>query len=117
MGRWGKNRQGLAGNEGRASGARFSERVEILVSSRSRSRQCACVQVGQQSRRMPMLFEGGLTFTNFLVDLFAVFVFVVWFWLLIVVFMELFRRHDISGWVKAIWVIALIAFSYLGVLA
>ena len=64
-----------------------------------------------------MLFEGGFTFTNFLVDLFAVFVFVVWFWLLIVVFMDLFRRHDISGWVKAIWVIALIAFSYLGVLA
>jgi hypothetical protein len=52
-----------------------------------------------------------------LVDLFAVFVFVVWFWLLIVVFMDLFRRHDISGWAKAIWVIALIAFSYLGVLA
>jgi len=66
---------------------------------------------------MPMLFEGGFTFTNFLVDLFAVFVFVAWFWLLIVVFMDLFRRHDISGWVKAIWVIALIAFSYLGVLA
>ena len=64
-----------------------------------------------------MLFEGGFTFTNFLVDLFAVFVFVAWFWLLIVVFMDLFRRHDISGWVKAIWVIALIAFSYLGVLA
>ena len=63
-----------------------------------------------------MLFEGGFTFTNFLVDLFAVFVFVVWFWLLIVVFMDLFRRHDISGWAKAIWVIALIAFSYLGVL-
>jgi hypothetical protein len=65
---------------------------------------------------MPMLFEGGFTFTNFLVDVFAVFMFVVWFWLLIVVFMDLFRRHDISGWAKAIWVIALIAFSYLGVL-
>ena len=63
-----------------------------------------------------MLFEGGFTFTNFLVDVFAVFLFVVWFWLLIVVFMDLFRRHDISGWAKAIWVIALIVFSYLGVL-
>jgi len=63
-----------------------------------------------------MLFEGGFTFTNFLVDVFAVFVFVVWFWLLIVVVMDLFRRHDISGWVKAIWVIALIVFPYLGVL-
>jgi len=63
-----------------------------------------------------MLFEGGFSFTNFLVDVFAVFVFVVWFWLLILVFMDLFRRHDISGWAKAIWVIALIVFPYLGVL-
>jgi hypothetical protein len=65
---------------------------------------------------MPTLFEGGFTFTNFLVDVFAVFVFVVWLWLIIVVLMDLFRRHDISGWVKAIWVIALIIFPYIGVL-
>ena len=45
------------------------------------------------------------------------FVFVVWFWLPISVFMDLFRHHDISGWAKAIWVIALIVFPYLGVLA
>jgi hypothetical protein len=64
-----------------------------------------------------MLFEGGFSFSNFLVDVFAVFVFVVWFWLLISVFMDLFRRHDTSGWAKAIWVIALIVFPYLGVFA
>jgi hypothetical protein len=38
----------------------------------------------------------------------AIFIFVVWFWLLIAVFADLFRRHDVSGWIKAIWVIALI---------
>jgi hypothetical protein len=65
-----------------------------------------------------MLFlTEGFTFRNFLVDVFAIFVFIVWFWLLITVFSDLFRRHDISGWVKAIWVIALIVFPYLGVLA
>jgi hypothetical protein len=47
----------------------------------------------------------------------AIFIFVVWFWLLITVFADLFRRHDISGWTKAIWVIALIVFSYIAVLA
>jgi hypothetical protein len=36
----------------------------------------------------------------------------VWFWLLITVFADLFRRHDISGWTKTIWVIALIVFSF-----
>jgi hypothetical protein len=59
----------------------------------------------------------GFTFRNFLADVFAVFTFVVLLWLLIVVFSDLFRRHDVSGWVKAIWVIGLIIFPYLGVLA
>ena len=63
-----------------------------------------------------MLFDGGFTFTNFLIDVIAIFVFVVWFWLLITVFSDLFRRHDISGWGKALWVIALIVFPYIGVL-
>jgi len=61
-------------------------------------------------------FQEGFTYRNFLLDALAIFVFVVWFWLLITVASDLFRRHDISGWVKAIWVIAWIVFPYLGVL-
>ena len=65
-----------------------------------------------------MLFlQEGFTFRNFLVDALAIFVFIVWFWLLITVASDLFRRHDISGWAKAIWVIALIVAPYIGVLA
>ena len=64
-----------------------------------------------------MLFDGGFTFSNFLMDMIAIFAFVVWFWLLVIVFGDLFRRHDISGWGKALWVIALILFSYLSILA
>jgi hypothetical protein len=64
-----------------------------------------------------MLFAEGFTFRNFLVDVFAVFIFVVWFWLLISVYMDLFRRHDVSGWAKAFWVIAILIFPYLGVFA
>jgi len=62
-----------------------------------------------------MLFDGGFSFTNFLVDVLAIFMFVVWFWLLIIVFSDLFRRRDISGWGKALWVIGLIIFPYIGV--
>ena len=43
--------------------------------------------------------------------------FVLWFWLLIIVIGDLFRRHDISGWGKAIWVIALIVFPYIAIFA
>src|SRR5215471_14135859 len=62
-------------------------------------------------------FQEGFTYRNFLMDALAIFIFIVWFWLLITVFADLFRRHDISGWIKAIWVIALIVFPYLAVLA
>ena len=64
-----------------------------------------------------MYFEGGFTFSNFLMDMLAIFAFVVWFWLLVVIFGDLFRRHDIAGWGKALWVIALVLFSYLSILA
>ena len=62
-----------------------------------------------------MLFSGGFTFSNFLTDVFSIFIFVLWFWLLITVFSDLFRRQNISGWAKVIWVIALVIFPYLGI--
>jgi hypothetical protein len=61
--------------------------------------------------------QEGFTFRNFVVDAFTIFVFIVWFWLLISVASDLFRRHDISGWAKALWVIVLIVAPYIGVLA
>jgi len=64
-----------------------------------------------------LFFSEGFTFRNFLTDAFAVFMFVLWFWLLIIVIGDLFRRHDISGWAKAIWVIALIVFPYFAIFA
>ena len=64
-----------------------------------------------------MLFEGGFTFPNFVADVFAVFMFVLWFWLLITVSSDLFRRHDVSGWGKVLWVILLIVLPYIGIFA
>jgi len=64
-----------------------------------------------------MLFDGGFTFSNFLADMLSVFVFVLWFWLLITVSSDLFRRHDVSGFGKVIWVILLIVLPYIGIFA
>ena len=44
------------------------------------------------------------------------FLFVIWFWLLIVVFSDLFRDHETSGWAKAFWVIFVVVLPYLGIL-
>jgi hypothetical protein len=62
-------------------------------------------------------FQEGFTFRNFLMDALTIFVFIVWFWLFITVASDLFRRHDISGWAKALWVIVLIVAPYIGVFA
>ena len=64
-----------------------------------------------------MLFQEGFTFRNFLVDGFTVFMLVAWFWLLITVLSDLFRRSDVSGPGKAIWIIVLIIVPYFGVFA
>jgi Phospholipase_D-nuclease N-terminal len=44
------------------------------------------------------------------------FAWVIWFWLLITVFGDVFRRHDIGGWAKAAWTIFVIVTPFLGVL-
>ena len=61
--------------------------------------------------------QDGFSYRNFLVDAITIFFLIVWFWLLITVAADLFRRTDISGWVKAIWVIALIIFPWISMLA
>jgi len=65
---------------------------------------------------MHMLFAGGFSFANFFMDVLTLFAFVLWFWLAITVFGDLFRREDMSGWTKALWVIGVILFPYVGVL-
>jgi hypothetical protein len=44
------------------------------------------------------------------------FAWVIWFWLLITVFADVFRRHDIGGGTKALWVVFVIILPFLGVL-
>jgi membrane protein insertase Oxa1/YidC/SpoIIIJ len=44
------------------------------------------------------------------------FLFFIWIWLVITVFVDLFRSHDLSGWAKAGWAIFLIVLPLLGVL-
>ena len=43
------------------------------------------------------------------------FLFIIWIWLLITVFMDVFRSHDMGGVAKALWVIFIIILPFLGV--
>jgi hypothetical protein len=43
------------------------------------------------------------------------FLFFIWIWLLVIVFSDVFRSHDLSGVAKALWIIFIILVPYLGV--
>jgi Short C-terminal domain/Phospholipase_D-nuclease N-terminal len=43
------------------------------------------------------------------------FLFFIWIWLLIVIFGDIFRSDDLSGWGKALWSLFIIVVPYLGV--
>lgn len=56
-------------------------------------------------------------FLNVLWDILIVFAWILFIWIAIVVFTDLFRRRDISGWGKARWVILIVILPWIGVLA
>ena len=62
-------------------------------------------------------FAADYPFLNILWSMIIFFAWVAWIWVLIVIIGDLFRRHDSSGFRKALWVIFLIVFPFVGVLA
>jgi len=54
-------------------------------------------------------------FLDVLWTMFIFFAFVIWIWILFTVFADLFRRHDISGGMKTLWIIFVILLPFLGV--
>ena len=63
-----------------------------------------------------MLAASNYPFLDVLWSMVIFFAFVIWIWLLITVFADIFRRRDIGGGSKAIWIIFVIVLPYLGVL-
>jgi general stress protein CsbA len=63
-----------------------------------------------------MVFAADYPFLDVLWTMILFFCWVAWIWLLIVIFSDLFRRHDASGWTKALWIVFLIVLPFLGAL-
>ena len=55
-------------------------------------------------------------FLDVLWTMFIFFLFIIWIWILITVFADIFRRKDVGGGSKALWIIFVILLPYLGVL-
>jgi ABC-type multidrug transport system fused ATPase/permease subunit len=49
-------------------------------------------------------------------SIFIFFLWVMWFWILIMVFIDIFRSHDLSGWGKALWFVFVLLIPLIGVL-
>ncbi len=48
-------------------------------------------------------------------DILWIFMFMIWFWLLITVFGDIFRSEDLGGFGKTLWIIFVIILPYLGI--
>ena len=63
-----------------------------------------------------MVIASSYPFLGILWSMLIFFAFVCWIWIAITVFIDIFRRHDIGGFAKALWVIFIIILPFLGVL-
>ena len=62
-----------------------------------------------------MFIAADYPFLDVLWTMLIFFAWIIWFWLLITVFADLFRRHDTSGFAKVLWIIFVILLPFLGV--
>ena len=63
-----------------------------------------------------MLAAASYPFLDVLWTMLIIFLWIMFFWILIVVLGDIFRRRDISGWSKAMWVLFVVFLPFLGIL-
>jgi hypothetical protein len=61
------------------------------------------------------LIAADYPFLDVLWTMFIFFAWIIWFWLLITIFADIFRRHDIGGGTKTLWCIFVIITPFIGV--
>ena len=64
-----------------------------------------------------MLFAADYPLLNIFWTMILFFFWIAWIWMLVRIVSDVFRRHDASGWVKAMWLFVLIFVPFFGVLA
>jgi Short C-terminal domain/Phospholipase_D-nuclease N-terminal len=62
-----------------------------------------------------MVIAADYPFLDIVGTMLVFFGWVIWFWMLVVVLSDVFRRHDVSGWGKAGWCILVIVLPFIGV--
>jgi hypothetical protein len=65
---------------------------------------------------MPLASSGSYPALNVFWTILEIFLWILWFWILIYVFVDIFRSRDLSGWEKALWFIFVLIIPLIGVL-
>jgi hypothetical protein len=63
-----------------------------------------------------MLIAADYPFLDVFWSMIIFFCWVIWIWMVIVIFADIFSRRDVSGWAKAAWSVFIIVLPFLGVL-
>ncbi len=63
-----------------------------------------------------MVIAADYPFLEIMGTIIVFFAWVAWFWVLVSILSDVFRRHDISGWGKAAWTLFVVVLPFLGVL-
>jgi ABC-type multidrug transport system fused ATPase/permease subunit len=65
---------------------------------------------------MQPLADSSYPLLNVFWSMFIFFLWIIWIWILITVFIDIFRSRDLSGWAKALWVLFVLFIPLIGVL-
>src|SRR4249920_775793 len=71
---------------------------------------------GAKEEQMPPLADSSYPLLNVFWTMFIFFLWVIWIWILITVFIDIFRSHDLSGWAKTLWFLFVLFIPLIGVL-
>lgn len=63
-----------------------------------------------------LIADADFPFLEFLWSMMLFFAWLAWIWIAVTCFMDIFRRHDIGGGQKALWIVFIILIPFLGVL-
>ena len=65
---------------------------------------------------MSLLADSSYPLLNVFWTMFEFFLWIIWIWILIWIFIDIFRSHDLSGWAKALWFLFVLFIPLIGVL-
>lgn len=62
------------------------------------------------------LADSSYPLLNIFWTMFEVFLWIIWIWILVWIFIDIFRSRDLSGWAKALWFLFVLFIPLIGVL-